>query len=272
MILWFLFCKGDLLLSESDGTLTVPCSEEPPVRLEAWHTQITLPALNGLPCRAVRLDAPVMVDGLRMMGLRETFDILPKPLYGMAGKAHELLYWDACTKFCGVCGAPMKFHTDISKRCTNCGKEVWPQVAPAIIVAVTRGDEILLTQSRNFRGDYYGLVAGFIETGETAEEALRREVMEETGIRVKNIRYVASQPWPYPSGLMLGFTAEYADGELRIQRSELTKGGWFHRNNLPPIPGKVSLARFLIDRWLECIPVQPSTAETPINKCTDNLD
>ncbi len=247
---WFLFCKGDLLLAESGGALTIPCGKDAPIPLEPWHTQIALPDFEDCRCRAVRLDAPVVGKGWRMMGLRETFDVLPSALYTLAGKAAELLYWDTCTKFCGVCGAPMKFHTDISKRCTNCGKEVWPQVAPAVIVAVTRGDEILLTQSRNFRGDYYGLVAGFVETGETAEEALRREVMEETGILIKNIRYVASQPWPYPSGLMLGFTADYASGELRIQRSELTKGDWFHRNNLPPIPGKVSLARRLIDRWL----------------------
>ncbi len=250
MTYWYLFCKGDLLLAESGGRYAVPCGEEAPVRLEPWHTQIVLPELDGCPCRAARLDGPVVKPGYCMMGLRDTFDVLPSSSYNMAGKAHELLYWDTCTKFCGVCGAPMKFHTDISKRCTNCGKEVWPQVAPAVIVAVTRGDEILLTQSRNFRGDYYGLVAGFVETGETVEEALRREVMEETGICVENIRYVASQPWPYPSGLMLGFTADYAGGELHIQRSELTKGGWFHRDHLPPIPGKVSLARTLIDRWL----------------------
>ena len=247
---WFMFCQGDILLTDSHE---IPEGDVPPVPLEAWHTQHRLPRMNGRECRAVRLDAPVVQPGLCMMGLREAFDRLPEAFYNMAGKAAEILYWDANTRFCGVCGAPMKRHTDISKRCTNCGKEVWPQLAVAIIVAVTRneGREILLVQSRNFKGDYYGLVAGFVETGETLEDCVRREVKEETGISVCNIRYVDSQPWPYPSGLMVGFTSEYAGGELSLQRSELRKGDWFAAEHLPPIPGKVSLARRLIDHWLE---------------------
>jgi len=251
---WFVFCKDDLLLT-AEGC--VPRGEMCPVGLEPWHTVHRLPELGGRPCRAVRIDAPVVAEGFRMEGLRATFELLPAEVYEMAGKAREILYWDACTKFCGVCGAPMKLHTDISKRCTQCGKEVWPQLATAIIVAVTRRrpatgeDEILLVQARNFRGDYLGLVAGFVETGETLEECVRREVKEETGLRVENIRYRRSQSWPYPCGLMVGFTADYAGGELRLQRSELNKGGWYTRAALPPIPGRVSLARLLIDEWLE---------------------
>ena len=130
---------------------------------------------------------------------------------------------------------------------------MWPALQAAIIVAVTRrgGEEILLVQSKNFRGDYYGLVAGFVETGETLEECVAREVMEETGLRIRDLRYVASQPWPFPCGLMIGFEAETDDEGIVLQRSELNKGGWFTRQNLPAIPGKVSLARELIDRWLE---------------------
>ena len=247
-IYWFLFCKDDIVLT-SDGRL--PFSAIPPVRLEPWNTVINLPELDGKPCKAIRLDAPIDKTGYMMVGLRESFDILPLYQYRIAGKARELIYWDSCTKFCGVCGAPMKFHTDISKRCTNCGKEVWPALAVAIIVAITRGDEILLVQSNKFKGDYLGLVAGFVETGETLEECVRREVMEETHISIRDIRYFKSQSWPYPSGLMVGFKAKYESGELRLQRSELNKGGWYKRDNLPAIPGKVSLARMLIDNWLE---------------------
>lgn len=249
---WFIFCCDELLLEENEtGGLTVPAAEEAPVPLEPWHTVHELPEVGGTPCRTVRIDAPVQGSGKRMVGLRASFDLLPEALYDMAGKAHEILYWDANTRFCGVCGAPMKLHTAISKRCTNCGKEVWPQLATAIIVAVHRGDEILLVQSNKFKGDYLGLVAGFVETGETLEECLRREVMEETHVRVKNIKYFASQPWPYPCGLMVGFSAEYESGELRLQRSELNKGGWYRRDALPPVPGKVSLARRLIDAWID---------------------
>lgn len=186
-----------------------------------------------------------------MMGLRASFDVLPREMYLCAGKAEEILYWDATTKFCGVCGAPMKLHTDISKRCVNCGKEVWPQLATAVIVLVRRGDSILMVHAHNLKGKYYGLVAGFVETGETLEECVRRELMEETGIKVGNIRYFGSQPWPYPCGLMVGFYADYAEGELRLQRSEIACGGWFGRDSLPAIPGKMSMARMLIDAWLE---------------------
>ena len=111
--------------------------------------------------------------------------------------------------------------------------------------------KFLLVQSHNFSGDYYGLVAGFCETGETLEESACREIWEETGLRVRNLRYCGSQPWPYPSVLMIGFSAEYESGELSLQRSELRKGQWFRRNALPRIPGTVSLARQLIDRWLD---------------------
>ena len=227
-----------------------------------------------------RLDRPVTGRAdLQMMGLRKTFEILSPEMYQLAGKCAELVYWDQNSKYCGCCGAPMQWDTEISKRCTECGKELWPQLQTAIIVRVTRFkdlmiddlkidsqaqpkslsqkssnpkiEEVLMVHAHNFRGNYYGLVAGFVETGETLEECVRREVWEETHIRVKNIRYFGSQPWPYPAGLMVGFTAEYENGELQLQRSELSGGGWFRRDNLPEIPGPVSLARRLLDDWMK---------------------
>ena len=141
--------------------------------------------------------------------------------------------------------------TDISKKCTECGKEIWPQLATAVIVLIHRGDEVLLVRAKNFKRDFFGLVAGFVETGETLEEAVAREALEETGVKITNIRYFASQPWPYPSGLMVGFTADYAGGELHLQREELKKAGWFHKTNLPNLPEKLSIARMLLDAWME---------------------
>ena len=242
---YFAFCGEDLLLTNDN---TLPQELTHVVTLQPWHQQIKFQTATGADCVALRLEAPVCKDGYKMMGLRETFEVLDKETYALAGKARELLYWNENTKYCGVCGAPMKFHTNISKRCTNCGKEMWPSLATAIIVAITRGEEILLVQSKNFRGDYMGLVAGFVETGETLEDAVKREALEETGITIKNIQYAGSQAWPYPSGLMIGYTAEYESGDLCIQRSELNKGGWYSLRNLPAIPGKVSLARQLIDQ------------------------
>lgn len=244
---WFIFFSNRILLT-ADGK--IPASTTPPIAIPENTTIIHLPnEKDGTLCRALSVEA-TEDSNANFIDLRTSFDILPQSDYIMAGKAAEVLYWDEHTQFCGKCGGVMQFHTDISKRCTSCGKEVWPQLAIAIIVAVTRSEEILLVQSRNFRGDYLGLVAGFVETGETLEECVHREVMEETHITIKNLQYVESQPWPYPCGLMIGFTAEYAGGDIQIQRSELNKGGWYHRSSLPAIPGKVSLARRLIDRWL----------------------
>ncbi|MBP5771569.1 MAG: NAD(+) diphosphatase [Bacteroidaceae bacterium] len=274
--LWACLCAGDILLRREGDTLSLPIGDEPPVPLKPWNIVTTLSTLptkeknsRDISLRVVRIDKPVIgFEGLEMMNLRASFDVLPPEHYALAGKAAELIYWDANTKFCGCCGAPMKLHTEISKRCTECGKEVWPQLATAVIVRVTRGKEcpsltgragiepikgsesVLLVHANNFRRPYYGLVAGFVETGETLEEAVRREVREETGIEIKNIRYYASQPWPYPCGLMVGFTADYVSGDIHLQRSELASGGWFTRDNMPPIPGKSSIARALIDDWL----------------------
>lgn len=243
---WFIFCGESLALTSENG---IPRGDVCPVKTEPWTRGIALPAA-GEAATAMRLDTPALPKGLHWEHLRTTFVLLPDTLYALAGKARELIYWDETTRFCSVCGAPMKLHTEISKRCTACGKEVWPALQTAVIVRITRGDEILLVQSRKFKRDYYGLVAGFVETGETLEQCVHREVKEETGLDIAAPVYFGSQPWPYPSGLMVGFTADYAGGELRLQREELRKGGWFSRTNLPEIPGPVSLARRLIDDWL----------------------
>lgn len=242
---YFVFCQSDIVLEQTPDGYRIPT--EMPVEPKPWTT-----VMNVDGEKAYRIDQPLM-DHPRyeMCGLRQSYYKLTAEEYGKAGKCHELLYWDQNTKFCGVCGGPMKFHTDISKRCEHCGKEVWPQLATAVIVLVRKGNEVLLVHANNFRTDFYGLVAGFVETGETLEEAVHREVMEETGLHIKNLRYFGSQPWPYPCGLMVGFTADYDSGKIHLQRSELSKGSWFDKDHLPHIPEKLSIARKLIDAWLE---------------------
>ena len=249
---YFVFCKDSLLLEKDSENYTIPCSEEPPTAIKSWTTVLNITPLDGVEVKSYTIDTPI-TDNPRyeMCGLRQSYYKLPLELYLKAGKCAELIYWDENTKYCGVCGGMMKFHTDISKRCEHCGKEVWPQLATAMIVLIHRGDEVLLARGRNFRSDFYGLIAGFVETGETLEEAVHREVMEETGIKVKNLRYFGSQHWPYPSGLMVGFNADYDGGEIHLQLEELKKAGWFNRNNLPKIPEKLSIARRLLDDWIE---------------------
>ena len=249
---YFVFCKDDLLLEKTaEGRYTIPCQEEPPTEMKPWTHQMDIsPMKDGTPVVTYRIDTPDQNMNLEPCSLRQSYYKLPHELYLKAGKCQELLYWDQNTRYCGVCGAPMRMDTDISKKCTECGKEVWPQLATAVIVLIHKGDEVLLVRAKNFRTDFYGLVAGFVETGETLEEAVAREAMEETGVTIDNIRYFASQPWPYPCGLMVGFHADYVSGEIHLQRSEIAKGGWFRRDNLPQIPEKLSIARMLLDDWM----------------------
>ena len=263
---FFVFCKEDLLLEKTeDGGYTVPFSEEPPTEVKPWTHQMNItPMDDGTPVVTYRVDnVPDIVlnqitDGksvnyksYEMCGLRQSYYKLPRNLYLKAGKCQELLYWDQNTKYCGICGAPMRMDTDISKKCTQCGKEIWPQLATAVIVLIHKGDEVLLVRAKNFKRDFFGLVAGFVETGETLEEAVAREALEETGVTITNIRYFGSQPWPYPCGLMVGFNADYVSGEIHLQTSEIAKGGWFRKDNLPDIPEKLSIARMLLDAWIE---------------------
>ena len=255
MTLYFVFCKDSLLLKQQqDGTLTVPCQDTPPVELKQWTKQLTVsPMADGTPVVAYAIDHPVTDSPCYVMiPLRQSYYHLTEEYYLKAGKCAELIYWDNTTRFCGVCGGQMRLHTTISKRCEQCGKEVWPQLATAIIVLIHRGpDEVFMARGRNFKSDFYGLIAGFVETGETLEQAVHREVAEETGLSISNLRYFGSQPWPYPSGLMVAFHADYASGQPHLQREELVKGGWFRRDHLPKLPEKLSIARKLIDDWLE---------------------
>lgn len=253
---YFVFCQDGLLMEElPDGSCTIPLSEEPPTEIKPWtHLMEVTPMDDGTPVTTYRIDGPLPTlnreINTRLSPLRQSYYLLPLALYLKAGKCQELLYWDQNTRYCGVCGAPTRMDTMISKKCTECGKEIWPQLSTAVIVLIHRGDEVLLVQARNFRTDFYGLVAGFVETGETLEEAVARETREETGVTITNIRYFGSQPWPYPCGLMVGFHADYVEGSIHLQRSEIAKGGWFRKDNLPTIPEKLSIARMLLDDWL----------------------
>lgn len=270
---YFAFCQGDLLLTKE---LSVPQGQTAPFVVKPWQviTSLTLDEvsrasfqLTNEQCTVIRLDNPINDDRFVMVPLRKSFEILPKNLYLLAGKCAELLYFDQNSKFCGCCGAPMKWESEINKKCTGCGKQLWPQLQTAVIVRIeklpqhdSRNNEnessvdepsILMIRAKNFRGTYYGLVAGFVETGETLEECVVREVREEVGIEVEDIRYFGSQPWPYPCGLMVGFTARYKSGEISIQRAELNEAGWFTRCSMPEYPGPVSIAGQLVRDWLQ---------------------
>lgn len=162
-------------------------------------------------------------------------------------RAKALLSWRSNTRFCGRCGKPLVEHDMLSARiCPECGNLIFPRIEPCIIVVVHKGNDILLARHVERNQDVYTCLAGFMEAGENAEQAVRREIFEETGIRVKNIRYYDSQSWPFPAQLMLAFTAEYESGEIRIQESELSDARWFDRDHCPNTPPPGSIAYRLI--------------------------
>lgn len=251
--LWYLFNNDKLLLKQDEaGKLCLPTSQE----VETWKpffegTIHRFTLSDACECRTVSVNLPNTFGAeWTLMTLRDAYDHLPLSHYKNGGRAYELLYWDAHSRFCPVCGTPTQQLEAIMKKCPSCKHEIYPPIATATIVLVRRGDEALLVRARNFRSNHYGLVAGFLEPGETLEECVAREVMEETGLRIRNIQYFGNQPWPYPCGLMVGFTADYESGDITLQAEELTTASFFRRDNLPELPRKLSIARRLIDAWI----------------------
>ncbi len=230
------------LKHEREG-YTLPQAEDVVSREKSLH--ISFATLEG-----VAMIDDALPQGCEWMGIREAHSAVDAIQYELIVKAAELLNWEQSTLFCSVCGSTMKRHTDISRICTSCGREIWPQLQPAIVVLVTRGEEALLVRAKNFKRPFYALVAGFVETGETLEECVSREVREETSLEIKNIRYFGSQSWPFPGQLMIGFTAQYASGNLQFADGELADGDFFTRDNLPPLPTPPSLSRAIIDVWI----------------------
>lgn len=190
---------------------------------------------------------------MEFLNLFDMFPMIHSDMLHIAFYAIQIVAWDRDFQFCGRCGSKTtNMVNEQAKICRTCNLISYPRQSPAIIVAITRGDKILLARSERFRhSDMYSVLAGFVDPGETFEECIRREVREEVGIEVKNIQYFGSQPWPFPDSLMVGFTAEYKNGEISIDNDELTEAGWFSVSELPKIPGKISIARQLIDWFIE---------------------
>lgn len=251
---WFIFCpKQQLLLVKDGDRFHIPYSVEPPVQLPADTPIHTVGEILGHPAKACALSLEALTEqdtSFIPTDLRASYDVLPLEEYQCAGKASQILTWDKNSRFCPACGTPTIQTGPITKRCPHCGQEIYPRISPAVIVLIKKEDSVLLIHARNFRGSFKGLVAGFLEPGETLEECVHREVMEETGIRIKNLKYFGSQTWPYPSGIMVGYYAEYESGTIKLQDEELSAGAFYHRDHLPEIPKKLSIARKLIDAWL----------------------
>ena len=232
------------LLQRSEVRFLAPL----PVRevfLGYWH---------GKPCFARELDAGTELDhpDYSVGNLYQILGRVSDPLFALAGRALQMLAWERENAFCGRCGQDMVTHDhERARSCEPCGTLVYPRIAPCIIVLVHRGPEMLLARNANFPVRMFSTLAGFIEAGENVEECLVREVKEEVGVDVGNIRYFGSQSWPFPNQLMLGFFAEYTSGEIVCEDEEIAEAAWFTADDMPPIPPVHSISGQLIRHHMQ---------------------
>lgn len=262
---WFVFNKFGVLVYQNGKQATLPFVTD---LAELGETAVSdnllrqhyLGYLDGehpIHCIAAEVteetEAP---DGMAFWGLRRLYGRIDEDLLWLAGRAVQIIDWDRTHQFCSRCGTPPEILPfERAKKCPNCGFTTYPRLAPAVIVRVDRMiDEtphLLLARNHRFPPGWYSVVAGFVEPGETLEACVHREIKEEVGIDVKNIRYFGSQPWPFPHSLMIAYTAEFASGEFKLEEAEIADASWFTADNLPKIPPRMSIARRLIDDFLE---------------------
>lgn len=245
---WLLLQKGGVITLDSklgqklpEGDSPLLTTSTPPLYIGQWQ---------GRPCRLLRIDNDVELPSqFQLQSLRATPSKLPISILSLAGLGQMILHWEESSRHCGNCGETMvRLPGQWGKECPSCHNHHFPRIHPCVIGLVVRGDEILLARKGEWADGRYSLVAGFVEFGECLEEAMARETVEETNIQIKNIRYLGSQSWPFPSQLMCGFVADYAGGEIALNDKELEDAKWCRLDQLPTLPPNRSIARHLIDR------------------------
>lgn len=264
--LWFIFSGYRLLVQVRDEQAEIPRLDDAPGWVETavpgqqllrHHYLGYVDAAPPLHCFAAELPPEIEAPaGMAFSGLRGLYGRINEDHLWLAGRAVQIIDWDRTHQFCSRCGhEPQILAHERAKKCPNCGLTTYPRLAPAVIVRVDRftdaGPRLLLARNHRFPSGWYSVIAGFVEPGETLEQCVQREIQEEVGIAVKNIRYFGSQPWPFPHSLMIAFTAEYAGGEFDLEPEEIADARWFDARHLPQIPPRMSIARRLIDDFIE---------------------
>ncbi|MDU2063925.1 MAG: NAD(+) diphosphatase [Sporomusaceae bacterium] len=247
---WLLFHDEQLIVKGSDGNFTLPQTKDL-IGLTGFDTPQSLTALDGQTYYTASANPQALPEDFHWKTLRQLAVNPAHPITQAAYHIYHITHWLKKNKFCSCCAAPLTpSPTELALVCPACKNIVYPRISPAIIVAVKKDNKILLAQGSRFKTPMFSTLAGFVEAGETIEDCVRREIREEVGIEVKNIRYVSSQPWPFPDSLMLGFTAEWASGEIQIDNEEILSANWFDADHLPLIPTPGSIARQLIDSFV----------------------
>lgn len=254
---WFIvFQQGQLLSDMRSHAGCLLVREQ--LQRSGWREQRRqfLGYWEDRPCFALEIDEADQPDPMQFQkgNLYHILGRVDERLFALAGRASQLLDWEKDHQFCGRCGNRMRVDTqERAMRCDPCQVINYPRIAPCVIVLVTRGEELLLARNANFPQPMYSTLAGFIEAGETAEETLAREVREEVGVEIANIRYFKSQSWPFPNQLMLGFYADYAGGDIVCDQQEIADAQWFHYSDLPMMPPVSSISGQLIQHHIQSL-------------------
>lgn len=252
--LWFVYRGSKLLLKCAGKGVFIPSLLDIGDIVDKLRDKQYIGKKGGKQCFCCEIEENDLPEEMEPKDLRPLFGVLEDGMFLLAGRAFQTVNWNRNTKFCGKCGARTENKKEErAKICPECGFHSYPNVVPAIIVAVRKNDQILLAHANHFSTDLYSVIAGFVEAGETFEECVKREVMEEVGIKVKNIKYFGSQPWPFPNSIMVAFTADYDEGDIAVDGVEIGTAGWFSKDNLPNLPGGYSIARALINWFLDAV-------------------
>jgi NAD+ diphosphatase len=257
---WFVPVWGTRCLARGEPVRSVLLRREDVTQFIDDDEIIFLGMYRDCPAFAIGIDQGIpepFSDFGQFHDLRYLGSVLPEDEANLSAHARALVIWHRQQKYCGRCGAPTRADSGgNTRKCTadECGTTIFPRVDPAIIVLVSKGDRCLLGRQKDWPEGRYSTVAGFVEPGESLEDAVAREVFEETNIKVGNIRYHSSQPWPFPSSLMLGFFAEARSEEIKLNDGELEDARWFSHKEMtsgfPKLPYRVSIARKLVDTWI----------------------
>lgn len=247
--IYFLFAGGRLLIKREENDISIPVYNDIDASGITVLNRQYFGDLDGNPCYAGEVERGVEAsEKLELEDLRTLLTRLDEEVVWIAGRAKQLAHWNKTHQFCGACGrATVDKAGERAKMCPHCNITNYPRLSPAVIVAVVRDNEILLARNQRYKIPIYSVLAGFVEPGETLEDCIHREIKEEVGLSVENIRYFGSQPWPFPDSLMIAFTAEYSSGEIEVDLSELIEARWFTKENLPQVPVNISIAGKLID-------------------------
>jgi len=251
---WLLFNDNNLLLKETNNSYEIPAREDiealADIKLSLAAAQY-IGSFDNNAYYAANISTQNIPQCFLFKNIRQVLATLASDQFALVLRAFHILTWIEKNKYCGCCGAALNISkNELTLNCSSCHNIIYPRISPAIIVAVTKDNKLLLARAKNFKTTMYSVLAGFVEPGETLEECISRELNEEVGIEVTNIRYFGSQAWPFPDSLMIAFTAQWAKGDIIIDNNEIIEAGWFSANQLPKIPEPISISRQLIDSFV----------------------